>query len=178
MKLSASPKSYYSHLWELFFYLILFGLMPCILELLTGKASGELVIKLSMLGGVIFCVPVIFLFWRYVALNKHVAVEYQKDTVYVFCGENSRVIDVSDIERVEIKVTLPVYFNGFRYFATDSYFYAVIRLKSGEHFVVTSLIDNELIETLYFFRQRDDIGMQKKWSFICWPPGHQLALNN
>jgi len=170
--MKASFKNYYGHLWELFFYVAFFLFLPKILGLIIGREPSEMVTVISIIGGVAFSVPAIVLLWRYVAINKDVEIEYLKNKINVLIDDSSRTFEMDEIEHIEIRVTLPVFYNGFRYFATDSYFYAVIYLKSKESFVVTSLIDNELIETIDYFK--DKATVERKWSFICWPPAHNL----
>jgi hypothetical protein len=142
------------------------------MEFLTGSGDGEIVLTSSIIGFLFICVPALSLFIRYVVINKKTEVEYKEKSINLFIGGYAKVIDISSIENVEIRVSLPVFYNGFRYFPTDSYFYAVIYLKSKEKFVVTSLIDNELIETINYFK--DKVKVNRKWSFICWPPAHKL----
>ena len=138
----------------------------------TGRENSEIIRNFSAIGFFIFCVPAVFLFIRYVLLNKNLVVEYRVNSISMSIGEYSKTLKIENINNVETRVSLPVYFNGFRYFPTDSYFYAVIYLNSGDSFVVTSLVDNELIETIDYFK--DKLKVTRKWSFICWPPSHRF----
>ena len=170
--MKASFSNYYGHLWELFFYMLFFLFLPKILELITGRESSEIVTTLSIIGGVLFCIPAVILFLRYIAINKNIEIEYTESKINVCINGLFRNIEIKEIERVDMRVTLPVFYNGFRYFATDSFFYAVIYLKSKEKVVVTSLIDNELIETIDYLKNK--VKVHRKWSFICWPPVNEL----
>jgi len=112
------------------------------------------------------------LFVRYVIVSRDVEVKYLNDKVKLSLNGKVREVDLADIDFIEAKLTLPVFFNGIRFLATDSFLYAKFHLNSGESFIVTSMLDNELLETLCFFKNKKEIN--RKLAFICWPPANKL----
>lgn len=174
MLLKASNRDYFRHLWEMLFYMIFCLSLPFIIGYISGDGITEFMIQLSIVFFIVFCVPAIVLFLRYASVNKSIEINYKNTRIEISKSGKFRAIGLSEIESVEVKLTLPIYFNGVRYFATDSFLYATVYLKSKESFTVTTLLDNELFDTKHYFSDKVDV--VRKLRLICWPPNQKLKF--
>ena len=93
-----------------------------------------------------------------------------KDGVRVRYQNRSSVYQFSEIERIEFKLSIPQYFNGIMFQVTDSLYYAVLYMKSGDRLVITTLSDIGLFESMAHFKER--VSISKSWSVYCLPPRH------
>jgi len=175
MIMKTTNKNYFGHLWELFFYLALCFFIPIYFDSKYEKGTAEILLIISTVWFFLLCFPAIVLFFRYVIVNKNVKIKYQKNSINILVSNESRVVALDEVDSVEIKLTLPVFYNGIRFLATDSFLCAVVYLKTGENFTITTLIDNELIETKNYFKNK--VKVERKLRFICWPSKLKLAMN-
>ena len=167
--LVASKNNYWSHSWVLIGFTIFYCiLLPLYYEVVEGRSTDSFIIFLMIVFFIILCLPAIILLVRYSHVNNNVTVIYDNDIVYFELGKLARKLNIKDVEQVEFKASISVSYDRPRLFATDSFMYANIILKTGEHFTVTSLLDLELLKTEKFFRHQ--VPITKKIRFICWPP--------
>jgi len=170
--MKSSFKKHLWHLWGLIFYIVLCISLYFYLVYEHGEAIYELAMGISVICFFLLCVPCVFLYWRYIYLEKELKVEFLKNSINIFKGDLVRNIKLNEISYIDIKLPIPLYYNGFRYFATDSFLCATAHLNSGEQFVITSLVDLELIDTKNYFKNK--IQVKERWAFICWPPSHRF----
>jgi len=174
MLLKVSNRDYFRHSWGMFFYMFFCLSLPYILDSKDGDGTAELAIQLSLGFFLLMCVPAIILIIRYANVNNSLEITYRNERLELSQEGNRRTIELSEIDHIETKLPIPVYFNGFRFFATDSLFYTVIYLETEENFTVTTLLDNELLDTNAYLGDKFEI--VRKLRPICWPPNHNLKF--
>lgn len=171
--MKVSKKNYIRHMWGGVFYAVFSVSLPFILNTKGGNEYIEFAMKLSLGFFMIMCVPALISFYRYVVVSRNIEINYDRNKIEIVQKTYSRTVELKEVKQIDMVLTLPVYFGGFRFFATDSFFYAVIQLKSNECFTVTTFIDNELLDTKSFFA--DKVSFNKKPRLICWPPKIKLG---
>ena len=174
--MKTSIKNYFWHAWGILLFISLCLFIPFYSKMKYGVQSSNLIIDFAWAFFVIVCVPAIALYLRYYLLSRNYTVFYSYKCISFISNCKKRNINVGDISHIEIKMPIPMYFNGLRFFATDSFLYAVIYTKSKEKFVITSFLDRDLIDTIAFFKGKVDI--KRKPRLLCWPPKNKVNITN
>lgn len=115
----------------------------------------------------IMAVPAFFLhieYWLYNKGEKYIIRE--KEILHLTQG-NTVVHKNQDIEKITIYVSPIVHKKMYTLFIpTDNYFYAIIRLKTGEELILTSLVSPSLDEKL---KRIKGVLFDRRMSLICTP---------
>ncbi|MET1257484.1 hypothetical protein [Aliikangiella maris] len=164
----ANKKTYLYHYWIIVLFLVLALVLPRLIELFISSKLHENTIIFIEFALICPAILAMILFVQYYSLSKNLKVKYFDNKVFICSGETKKSFEISDVQQLRIKYSIPVYFKGFRYFPTDSFMYALIYLRSGERFLITSFLDLELLDTIRFFEGK--VNVVKKPTLMCWPP--------
>ena len=123
---------------------IIFGIV--IAGLIVAIITRDLPIPLlvRILGPIIIMLVLgldaLILHVKYWLLNKNTALKISDECLEININGNTIEINPDDIEIFELNLTRPFFDHGPVWGPGEDYLYAFIRLKSGEEFVITSLL--------------------------------------
>ena len=138
-------KSHLAQVWPIFIYLLAALIIPLYF---SDKYKAETIETISIFSGWLLAflvVPMLILHLRYFMLNRECLIEEKGKNAFLLKMKDLKLsIKVVDIEKIEIYKSFSAYHKGFRVLPVDNYFYGVIKLKSGQEVIITTLIDTEL----------------------------------
>ncbi|WP_159090843.1 hypothetical protein [Aquimarina aquimarini] len=106
------------------------------------------IIQVALLWGVVgYLLPLLVLFFNYKKENNKTILEVINNK-FTYKKKNKTIeFSFSDIEKVVLNLSFPLYHRDIRLFFWDEYYYAEIKLKNGKSIIITCLLCDE-IETL------------------------------
>lgn len=96
----------------------------------------------------ILLIATLFLHIEYYLINKNdiVVIDKTKETISF---NNRESITFNNMERIILVMSPVLYRNGtIRFFPTDDYHYAIIKMKDGKHFIFTCLMAYKVEEAM------------------------------
>ncbi len=129
--------------------LLLMGIINIgiLLFFLIGSSLNKalIIIQLLLLWGVVgYLAPLLILFFNYQKVNNKATLEIVDNKFIYRKNKGSISFDISDIDKVILNLSFPLYHRDLRLFFWDEYYYAFIKLKNGEDLVVTCLLCDEI----------------------------------
>ena len=97
-------------------------------------------ILLPIILGLILGLDALVLHIKYWMINRNTVLNISDECIEVSINGNITEIKPDDIEIFELNLTRPFFDHGPVWGPGEDYLYAFIRLKSGEEFVITSLL--------------------------------------
>jgi hypothetical protein len=120
-------------------------------------------VLLPIILGLVFGLDAIVLHIRYWILNRNTVLKISDECIEVSISGNATEIKPDDIDSFELNLTRPFFDNGPVWGPGEDYLYAFIRLKSGEEFVITSLLLAKLKFPEAFLDQSTKIQRLRAW---------------
>ena len=95
-----------------------------------------------------FYIPLIIFYYNYSKINKGAIFTIDSSQeVYEYQKENERIIfEKQDIDKIEVHVSIPSYYNRFIWNFWQDFFYSSIQLKNGKSVIITCLMCDNLID--------------------------------
>jgi hypothetical protein len=139
-------KSHLVQIWPIFIYLSAALLLPLYF---SGKYKAETIETITHFSGLLLAfliIPMLILHLRYFMLNRESLIEEKSKNIFSLKIQDLELsVKTIDIEKIDIYKSVSAYYKGFRVLPVDNYFYGVIKLKSGQDIIITTLIDPELV---------------------------------
>jgi hypothetical protein len=120
-------------------------------------------VMLPIILGLILGLDALVLHVRYWMMNRNTVLKISDECIEVSISGNATEIKPDDIESLELNLTRPFFDNGPVWGPGEDYLYAFIRLKSGEEFVITSLLLAKLKFPEAFLDQSTKIQRLRAW---------------
>lgn len=146
---------------------ILFGIV--IVGFIAAIVTRDLPVPLSVriLGPVVLMLVLgldaLILHVRYWLLNRNTVLQVSDESMEININGNVTEISPEKIDAFELHLTRPFFDNGPVWGPGEDYLYASIRLKSGEEFVITSLLLAKLKFPETFLDQSTKIQRLRAW---------------
>jgi hypothetical protein len=146
---------------------ILFGIV--IVGFIAAIVTRDLPVPLSVriLGPVVLMLVLgldaLILHVRYWLLNRNTVLQVSDESMEININGNVTEISPEKIDTFELHLTRPFFDNGPVWGPGEDYIYAFIRLKTGEGFVITSLLLAELKFPEAFLDQSTKIQRLRAW---------------
>lgn len=99
---------------------------------------------LPVILSLILCFDALVLHVRYWLLNRNTFLTLSDECIGIIENGSATEIHPCDIENFELNLTRPFFDNGPVWGPGEDYLYALIRLKSGKEFIITSLLLSKL----------------------------------
>ena len=96
----------------------------------------------------VYLTPLLILYFNYYNYNKSTALEISNNVIIYKSALKNRMFTFNEVAYIEFNLSYPLYENRWRLFFWDEYYYALIKLKSGEKFIITCLLCDELKEMI------------------------------
>ena len=96
----------------------------------------------------VYLTPLLILYFNYYNYNKSTALEISNNVIIYKSALKKRMFTFNEVAYIEFNLSYPLYENRWRLFFWDEYYYALIKLKSGEKFIITCLLCDELKEMI------------------------------
>lgn len=126
---------------------------------------GEKILLYLLIPFIVFFVaPVLYIHYNYYINSQGITYWINKNGLTIKTKKYSKEIDVNNIEEIVFYMTANrLKKSGYREFAFESYFYAKIKLRSKETFIITSLFSDKI--DVIFESNFDSIKISKIKSF-------------
>jgi len=111
----------------------------------------------------VLAIDALILHTKYWMINRNMVVNISDECIEVSINGNTTGISPDDIEVFELHLTRPFFDNGPVWGPGEDYLYALIRLKSGEEFVITSLLLEKLKFPESFLAKSTKIQRLRAW---------------
>lgn len=102
--------------------------------------------QIALLWGVIgYLIPLLILFFNYQKENSKTILVILNGDKLTYRKKNRFIeFTLSDIDKVVLNLSFPLYHKDIRLFFWDEYYYADIKLKNGENIIITCLLCDEI----------------------------------
>jgi hypothetical protein len=120
-------------------------------------------ILLPIILGLVLGIDALVLHVRYWMLNRNTVLKISDECIEININGNVTEISPEKIETFELHLTRPFFDNGPVWGPGEDYIYAFIRLKTGEGFVITSLLLAKLKFPEAFLDQSTKIQRLRAW---------------
>jgi hypothetical protein len=120
-------------------------------------------ILLPIILGIVLGIDALVLHVRYWMLNRNTVLKISDECIEININGNTTEISPDDIKTFELHLTRPFFDNGPVWGPGEDYLYAFIRLKTGEEFVITSLLLAKLKFPEAFLDQSTKIHRLRAW---------------
>jgi hypothetical protein len=101
-------------------------------------------IYFSVLAILVFGVPTLLLHFYYLITNSRTQVVSEKGRIYLSFNKQEHIFDVTEIVKIELKLTVSAYFGGIPFIPSENHLIGRIFLDGNKAFVITSLLDEDL----------------------------------
>lgn len=136
----------------LYRFVVLMILISLLIPLFGLLKSGtiSLFATLAMLIWTIsfYLLPMLILYFNYRSYNKYTILQISNNGITYKDGLQKRAFPFEEIEYVEFNLSYPLYENRWRLAFWDEYYYALVKLKDGEKYIITCLLCDELKEII------------------------------
>jgi len=95
---------------------------------------------------IFYMIPLLVLYFNYSRANKNSVLKLENDSIIFKKAPNAEQVEfkLTDIDYVELNLSLPLYENRWRLFFWDEYYYSYVVLKNGDSLVITCLLFDNL----------------------------------
>lgn len=114
------------------------------ISLYYKEISFITIVVLFFWTSLVYLMPLLILYFNYKNNNKNSILKIYNNTITFNNKTNEQSFKIDDINAVELNLSIPLYYNRWRLFYWDEFYYALILLKSGEELVITCLLCDEL----------------------------------
>jgi len=171
-KLKITLNHHFKNIWPIFIAVIGFSLMPIYLNYKYGSEDLHLYIKVCFFSFLVFFIPQLVIHLAYYWANRGRVFYYAPDERRVKIEINNRTYKfiLDDIEWIERNKSFALAADWYQWMPWDNYNYSVLRVKTGEQFVITSL----LVPNMDLPIDESKIRLRKR--FYCYPFGVNEVL--
>ena len=92
--------------------------------------------------------PMLILYFNYRSYNKNTVFQISSNAIIYEDALKKRKFTFEEIAYIEFNLSYPLYENRWRLFFWDEYYYALVKLKDGEKYIITCLLCDELKEII------------------------------
>lgn len=123
---------------------ILYGIIlgGVVIAIATHELNVPIYVRilLPIILGLVLGIDALVLHFKYLIINRNTLLNISDECIEVSIKGNTTEIKPDDIEIFELNLTRPFFDHGPAWGPGEDYLYAFIRLKSGEEFIITSLL--------------------------------------
>lgn len=133
---------------SILFMILISMLIPLFGILKSREISLVALVVMLIWTSALYLMPMLVLYFNYRKFNKDVVLKTKNASIVFEDKLKKRMFTFNEVAYIEFNLSYPLYENRWRLFFWDEYYYALIKLKSGEKFIITCLLCDELKEMI------------------------------
>lgn len=145
IRLVVNIRSHWSLLWPMLMLIVGFLAIPFLIKIQYGDESiTALALNISLWILIVSIIPAVALHIYYLGLNANTIIEQKGSEITVIRSGEKLAFDLSEIDRINIKLSVSASFGGVPFIPSENYFIGSIVLADKSTIKVTSLLDINL----------------------------------